>query len=242
MFDNLKTDSNIAEDTDRLGGGYILDTDAYDFIVDMAYIDESKGGAMSLNLNLKTQKGDQLKQTLWLTGGKAKGQNNFYLDKNGDKQYLPGFSLANNLCLLAIGKPIAEVAHETKAVNVYNPELKKEAPVPREVLMELLGAAITLGVVKQIVDKNVLVNGTYVPSGETREENDIDKTFRTKDGLTAAEIRAGATEAAFLAAWTEKNKGVTRNKAKGATSGGAPAAAAASTGVAPAAGGDSLFN
>jgi len=243
MFDNLKTDENIAGDSDRLGGGYILESDAYNFVVDMAYMDESKGGAMSLNLSLKTQAGDLLKQTFWLTGGRAKGQNNYYIDKTtGDKHYLPGFNQANNICLLSIGKSIADVGHETKSVNVYNPELKKEAPTAKEVLTELIGAQITLGVVKQIVDKTTKnANDQYVPTGETREENEVDKAFRTKDGLTAAEIRAGATDAEFLKAWTEKNKGVTRNKAKGVAAGNASPISAASTSAAPAAGGDSLF-
>jgi len=234
MFDNLKTDETIEEQGDSLGG-YLLDSDAYRMVIDMAYFDESSGGAASLNFVFKNDKGQQLRQTLWMTSGKAKGQNNYYLDSKGNKQYLPGFSQANNICGLAIGKDVATVAAEAeeKTINLYDYETKKDKPQAKRVAMELIGAEIILGVMRQTVDKNVKQDdGSYKPGGETRDENEVVKAFRAKDGLTAAEIRAEATEAVFLDKWTKKNQGVVLNKAKGAKEGGTTVGspAASSTG------------
>jgi len=225
MLENLQTDATIDGETDTLGG-FILDTDVYPMAIDMAYMDTSKGGAISLNLNCRDQNGKQVRETLWMTSGQAKGCNNFYTDQNGKKHYLPGFNMANAIAQLSIGKEIGAVSPEKKTIKVYDFTQRKEVPMEKEVLTELIGAEITLGVVRQVVDKNVKDgNGKYVPSGETREENVIDKVFRTKDGLTSAEIRAEETEPQFMDAWVKKNKGVTRQRAKGAAAAsvGAPA-------------------
>ncbi len=220
MFDNLKTSDKIKDQGDSLGG-YILDSGLYKMAIDMAYAEKSKSGAMGLYLTFKNQAGKTLKQTIWVTGGDAKGNKHTYIDKNQEEQYLPGFSQANNICALAIGKELAAIKPEPKTIKVYNPELKKEAPMEKQVLTELLGAEIILGVTKIIENKSVKDSATnkYVddPTGATREVNDIDKAFRAKDGLTAAEIRADETEAVFMNAWEEKNKGVTRNKVKAST-------------------------
>ena len=109
---------------------------------------------------------------------------------------------------------------------MYDFDLKKEVPTKVQVLMELDGKPITLGVIKEVVDKNTKNDaGVYVPSGETREQNEIDKVFNTETGLTVAEILADVDEAVFKGQWAEKNTGKTRNKAKGGAATAAPAAA-----------------
>ena len=232
LLANLKTDSSIQEDKDVLGGGGILESNAYDLVVDLAYLDTSKGGAISFNLVLKGSNGESLKQTLWMTSGTAKGTKNYYEDSQGNKKYLPGFLQANNLCLLAVGKEISELEPEDKTIKLYDYEAKKEVPTSKQVLTELLNEPITVGVIKQTVDKNAKDSaGNYVPTGETREENEIDKMFRTSDKMTVAEIKAQADSSEFYEKWVEKNKGKTRNKAKGAE--GNSGVPTASTGKAP---------
>jgi len=222
MLENLKTDSSIEEENDVLGGNGPLDTDAYAMAIDMAYFDTAASGAISVNLTFTDATGRSVRQTIYVTSGTAKGGKNYYMVKKdgketGEKRYLPGFNIANAIALLSVGKEIADVETEEKTINVWNSELRKEAPAKKQLLTELMGSEITLGLVKQIVDKNVKnpSTGMYEPSGETREENEIDKVFRTKDHLTVAEIRADATEAAFYDKWVAKNQGNTRNKAKG---------------------------
>jgi hypothetical protein len=231
MLDMLKTDSSIKEETDSLGGSYLLDSGVYDMIVDMAYIEVSKNGAVGLVLQFKGAGNESLKQTLWMTN---RDKLNYYVDNKGDKQYLPGFSQANALALLTLNKEISEVEPEPKTIKVYNYELKKEAPTEKQVITEMLGKAIKIGVFKQIVDKTAKnAAGVYEPTGETREENEIGKLFHAESGLTVAEARNGETVGSFVTEWEAKHKGTVRNKAKGASKSGAPGAPKAGGGDKP---------
>ncbi len=234
MLANLSTDASIATEKDSIGGSRTLDSGLYDCTVSMAYINKSAGGAMGLVLTLKTAEGNEVRQTLWMTSGTAKGCKNYYEDKQGAKQYLPGFTHANALCLLTVGKEISALETETKVVNVYSPEAKAEVPTKVEVLMDLLNQEIIVGLIKQNVDKTVKNDaGVYVATGETKDENEIDKFFRAKDKMTTAEIRAQADEAVFINSWEAKWKDKVKDRAKGAAAGlpgvpklgGAPSAA-----------------
>lgn len=234
LLSNLKSDDSIATERDSVGGrGGPLESGLYAAKVALAYLTKSAGGAIGLVLNLKTEAGREIRQTLWMTSGTAKGCTNYYVDKDGAKQYLPGFNLANSLALLANGTEISDLETEVKVVNVYSIEAKAEVPTKVDMLTELLDKEIIVGLIKQVVDKTQKNDaGAYVPAGETREENEIDKFFRAKDRMTTAEIRAGATKAVFIETWSAKWEGHTRNKAKGATTGangtaGAPKAGAA---------------
>lgn len=216
MLENLKTDNSIQEEKDTLGGSYILESDVYDFAIEMAYFDKSKGGAMSLTLHMRDMEGSTMRETLWVTSGTAKGCKNYYEDAKGNKRYLPGFNTANSIAVLALDKELAAVETEPKMVNIYDFTQGKEVPQERDVLVPLIGAEISIGVMKSIEDKNAQnAQGQWVASGETKEENHIDKVFRTSDGLTIAEKNAESTESVFKDKWLDKNKGVVRNNAKG---------------------------
>ena len=235
LLKNLKTDAAIADETDRVSTGGPLDSGLSPSTVKLAYLTKSPGGAVGLVLNAATQAGREIRQTLWMTSGTEKGGNNYYLDKDGAKQYLPGFILANSLSLLTVGKDIADCDTDTKVVNVYSPAAKADVPTKVEMITELLGQEITIGLIKQTVDKTQKneATGAYVATGETREENEIDKFFRARDLMTTAEIRAQAESAAFAAIWEAKWKGQVRNKAKGGNgTAGAPGAPKAAAGTA----------
>jgi hypothetical protein len=219
LLKNLKTDESIATERDSVGNGGPLDSGLYPSKISLAYLTTSKGGALGLALSLKTDTGRDIRATVYMTSGTDKGCKN-YFEKDGEKQYLPGFNLANSLALLTVGKEIGDLDTEQKVVNVYNYEAKAEVPTKVDMLTDLLGQDIIAGVIKQIVDKNQKNDaGQYVPTGETREENEIDKFFRARDKMTTAEIRAQATEAAFYDTWDAKWTGNVRNKAKGAAAG-----------------------
>lgn len=236
LLANLATDSSIADEKDSIGGSGPLDSGIYNCTVSMAHITKSAGGAMGLVLTLKTSDGKEVRQTLWMTSGTAKGCKNFY-EKDGEKHYLPGFLAANALCLLTVGKEVSQMDTETKVINLYSPEAKAEVPTKVEVLMDLLNQEIIAGIIKQTVDKTKKneATGAYEATGETRDENEIDKFFRAKDRMTTAEIRAQAEEAAFINSWDQKWSGKVKDRAKGAAAGlpgvpklgGAPGAAAA---------------
>jgi hypothetical protein len=235
LLANLASDSSIADEKDSIGGSGPVDSGLYGCTIAMAYINKASSGALGLALTLKTIDGKDIRQTLWMTSGTAKGCKNYY-EKDGEKHYLPGFTHANALCLLTVGKEISQLDTETKVINLYSAEAKAEVPTKVEVVMDLLNQEIIAGIIKQTVDKTKKneATGAYEATGETREENEIDKFFRAKDRMTTAEIRAQATEAVFINSWDQKWTGKTKDRAKGSAAGlpgvpklgGAPAAAA----------------
>lgn len=238
LLASLASDSTIADEKDSIGGSGPLDSGLYGLTVSMAYLNKASSGALGLNLTLKTSDSKEVRQTLWMTSGTAKGGKNYY-EKDGEKHYLPGFIAANALCLLTVGKEISQLDTETKVINVYSAEAKAEVPTKVDVIMDLLGQEIIAGIIKQTVDKTKKneATGQYEATGETREENEIDKFFRAKDRMTTAEIRAQAEEAVFINSWDQKWTGKVKDRAKGAAAGlpgvsklgGVPIGAAAGT-------------
>jgi hypothetical protein len=214
---NLKTDASIANEVDSVGSGFgPVESGLYNHTIKMAYLGVSAGGANKVTVHLADDSGKEIRQEFWVTSGTAKGGKNYYEDKDGNRKYLPGFEMANSLCLLTVGDELFTVAEaaEPKLIKLWNSTAKAEVPTEVPVLVTLLGKKIVSGVIRQIVDKNVKNDaGEYVPSGETRMENEVDKFFRDGTRLTTAEIRAGLTEATFADTWAKKWTGVDRNKA-----------------------------
>lgn len=216
LLKNLTVDETITKERDSVGSTGPLESGLYASKITSAFLTKSEGGAVGLVLNAKTEAGRDLRQTLWMTSGTAKGGNNFYVDKEGVKHFLPGFNLANSLALLTCGKNLSDLDTDTKVANVYSAAAKAEIPTKVEMVMDLLGKEVIIGVIRQTVDKTVKNNaGAYEPTGETRNENEIDKFFRARDRMTTTEILAQATEASFADTWDAKWTGKDRNKAKG---------------------------
>ena len=225
LLANLATNETINNERDSIGGSGPLDSGLYMLKIALAYINKAASGALGLVLQFKTEDNKDVRQTLWVSSGTAKGCKNYYEDKNGEKQYLPGFIHANAICLLTVGKEISAMETETKVINLYSAEAKAEVPTKVEMVMELIGQEVLAGIIKQTVDKTAKNEaGVYVATGETRDENEIDKIFRAKDRMTTAEIRSQAEEATFADSWEQKWTGKVKDRAKGATAGlaGAP--------------------
>jgi len=223
----LATDKTIADEKDSVGS-YVLDSGLYKATIKSAYINKSDGGALGLVCSFQTEDGKDLRQTFWMTSGTAKGCKNYY-ERNGEKSYLPGFIQANSLALLTVGKEISALDTETKVVKQYSKDVKAEVPTKVEMVMDLLEQEIIIGLLKQTVDKTAkAADGSYAPTGETKDENEVDKFFRAKDGKTTSEIRAQVEEATFVNTWKTKWTGITKNKVKDKATGtaGAPKAAA----------------
>jgi len=217
LLASLASDESIANEKDNLGGSRILESGLVNMTIKLAYLTKSDGGALALNVVGKVENQD-VRQQFWMTSGTAKGCKNYYEDKDKNKQYLPGFIMANSLCLLTLGKEISQIETESKVIPLYNSAAKAEVPTKVEMLTDLIGQEIIAGVIKQTVDKTTknVATGEYEPTGETREENEIEKFFRARDRMTTAEIRAKAETAVFADTWAAKWTGVVKNKAKGA--------------------------
>jgi hypothetical protein len=231
MFQNLQVDSSIQEEKDSLGGSRLFESGIYDLTIKLAFLSVSDSGAMALNVHAETEDGQLFRTQQWMTSGTAKGGHNYYVDGKGNKQYLPGFNVANAIALMTTGKNIAELATEEKTVNLYNATVSKEVPTPVQMFTDLLGTQFAAGIIKQTVNKNVKgTDGKYVAAAETRDENELDKVFQFKTLRTTVEIKAGDAEGTFAKQWAEKYSGVTRSKVKevkGGPKAGAPAGASA---------------
>jgi len=226
LLNALTSDESITPEKDSVGGSGPLESGLYPVKIAMAHINKAASGALGLVLSMKTEDNHEIRQTLWMTSGTAKGGKNYY-EKDGQKNYLPGYLHANSVALLAAGKEISEMETETKVINLWSSEAKSEVPTKVEAVMDLIGKEIIVGLIKQTVDKTKKneSTGVYEATGETRDENEVDKIFRASDRMTTAEIRAQATEPTFINTWEAKWVGKTKNKAKGATgTAGAPAA------------------
>jgi hypothetical protein len=235
---NLTSDESISNEKDSVGGGGVLASGLYPAKITLAYVTTSSGGATGLVLHAKTSEGRDIRSTQWMTSGTAKGGKNFY-EKDGVKNYLPGFLLAQSLALLTVGKELSDLDTEQKVANVYSFDAKAEVPTKVDMVMDLVGKEIVIGLIRQTVDKNVKTDNGYVPSGETRDENEIDKFFRASDRKTTAEIRAKAEEAVFVNTWADKWNDQIRDKStKSAGVAGAPKASVSVTNKKPTA---SLF-
>lgn len=238
LFKNL-TSQGLEETQDRLGGGGAVETDIYSGRIKVAYAGESKRGAKNVTILVALEGGREYRETVYITN--AKGEN-FFLNKqdNSKKVPLPGFTVIDDICLCTTGAPLADQDVEEKTVKVYDFDAKAEIPKSVPVLVGLIDQPISLGIVKSIEDKSKDDgNGNYVPTGETREVNTIDKVFHTETRMTTVEARNGADEAGFWDAWLKKNKGQTRDKtSKEAAGQGGAAGAPRAANAAPQAGGN----
>jgi len=222
IFSNIESGSDIVEGDDSIGGAVLKDSAVYPMTVKLAFITTSASGAMCMNMHLvdKEKPKEVYKEQQYFTSGTAKGGKNFYV-KDGVKHYLPGYNITNALCLLTVGEELKALKDriETKTINLYDSTAGKEIPTEVPMVMPLIGKEIAVGIIKQVVDKRAKNAGTgkYEPTGETREENEVDKLFHISDGRTVAEIRAGEPTALFLAKWKNKWEGQVRNRAKGAS-------------------------
>ena len=211
-------DENIKSEQDSVGGGGPWESGLYPVTIDIAYVEKKQSGALFLNVVLKDDNGRELREGLCVASGDAKGNKSYYEDRNGQRHFLPGFNHANALGLLSIGKELNEMDTEKKTIRLYSFEQSKEVATDVDMVTDLVGQRVIIGLQKQIVDKRQKNDqtGQYEATGETREVNEIDKVFRERDRMTVAEILAQETEAKFYDTWDEKWTGKVRNKASAA--------------------------
>ncbi|HCW6388597.1 hypothetical protein K5F27_16945 [Acinetobacter baumannii] len=237
---NLSYDDSIKQETDSVGGKFKLFDSGVELArIKLAYLQQADSGALGLNCTFQIGE-DEYKETFWMTNREGK---NYFIDKqSGDKKYLAGFLHADAICCLAGKKPIAEMDTETKLVKLYNSEAKQEVPTKVDVLDDLTDKEIKLGIIKQKVFKQEKVDGKYVDTDETREENTVDKVFRASDDKTTAEIRAKAEEATFINVWKERWEGQIKDRTKNGPKKAAGKAGAPKPGAAAGKATSSLFD
>ena len=223
--------TNATENVERdsLGGGYILPSDIYMLNVETAFLQPAASGAVGVVLRFKTKEGNKdYRETIYITNRNGE---TFYV-KDGQQHLLPGYLMVDTLCQMVTGASLENQNTELRSIKVYDPELQKEVPAEREVLVDLQGGAVYAGIVKSIEDKTTKNNsydpsrpkqGTnlpYLATGETRESNAISKFFHSESKQTLAEAIAG-TDSKFFTDWLTKFKDQVVNNAKGVAGGNA---------------------
>ena len=193
---------------ERTGGRFLWESGVHKANIKVVYLDQAKSGAISFNIIMTNADGKELRESMWIKSGNAKGNKTYY-EKDGKQFPLPGYSTANSMCIAAVGKPLPEVLAnvEKKMVNIYNYEAKKEVPTERPVAVDLMSVNITVAVHQVTHDKRAQnAAGEYEPTGETRTINEC-KFFGNAEGKTAEEIANGA-DATTFDKWAENNTGI----------------------------------
>lgn len=192
---------------ERVGGGFAWESGVYDAVVKMVYLNQSASEAVSWNVIIVNSDGKELREAFWIKSGKAKG-NKTYFTKDGKNYPLPGYSLANSMCIAITGEDLDACmkSSEKKTVNIYNVEQKKEVPTERPVVMGLINKPVKVAV-HQVIENKMTKgsNGNYESTGETRTVNNC-KFFGNCDGKTAEEIENN-TDAVMFDKWAAKNTG-----------------------------------
>lgn len=226
FFDDVQEADNIVEDGDRLGGFQVLSSGVYQMNIDQAYQETSKGGAKGVAVTFKSDSGQYYRETFWVVGKNGK---TYWQDKDAKKHNIPGFNHAKHLCLLTTGTDLTGLKDtvETKIIKKYDSASGEMVETKVPMIMGLLGKNINIAILSVTVDKNVENDaGEWVPSGEVRETNEIEKFFDAETNRTYEEIRMKKAEASFINEWSLKWTGQVKNKAKGAKPGTKPGAAA----------------
>ena len=250
LLTQVKTGSDIKEEKDTLGSGRtLLESGVYTAVLKLAYLTKATTGSVALNL-VADINGAEYKETLYITN---KAGENFYISKDAakEKRFLAGFLHADAIALLTSGKSILELPTEKKIVKIYNFQAKADMPTEVEVLTDLVGKEVQLGILKTLEFKTVKQGEgddvKYVETSETQQTNSIEKVFHAAHGKTVAECRAQAASATFIDEWKTAWTAKLRDKTAGKTpnggntgSAGSPASGSAAPISTPTTG--SLFN
>lgn len=234
MLDILKVGKEVQreEERDVVSSGGSWDTGVYPVVVEAAFLDKSKRGALMATAIFRDKDNRKITLNECIMSNKS-GELKATYEKDGKPQLLPGYSKFLSL-FHALGitnedgklvSDLSEVEIEEKVLKLYDFEEKKEVPQEKNCLVQLHDQQLEIVVYKEVVDKQKNVAGEgekpkYENTGETREQNDVMK-FLTEDGLTNLEVQAGAEEPKFRTEWLEAHEGKVKNKAKGAAEGGA---------------------
>jgi hypothetical protein len=232
LLANLKRSADIEVATDRPK----MTTGIHNMTIEMAYLEESASEALAVVLKLVSPAGVTLNTKEYVTSGREKGKKHYYIDKqSGAQKYLPSFTTMNDMSRLTADQELFELEPEEKTVMVRNYDLNKDVPTTKQVLTDLIGKEITVGVTATLEDQ-------FKDPTKSRTVFSIDKVFHTETGCTVVELESGLTEGVYIKSWAERNTPTTENpnlgtkdkrvQSKGGTG--------ASTTVAPSVGGTSI--
>lgn len=232
------------ESIEKVGGGsFLWESGVYDTTVKMVYINQTASEAQWFNVVLQRTDGNtfELKENFCIKSGKDKGHKTYYIDKKTNKKRpLPGYSIAESLCMAATGEnlDVCMKSLETKTVKIWDFDQKKELPAERPVVMGLVNKSVKVAIHQVIEDKKAKnSNNNWVSTGESKTVNQC-KFFGNTEGKTAEEIKDNKP-AVMFDKWANKNTGAIIDKSTKGQNGNSAATIMGSTSTPEAAG--SLF-
>lgn len=211
-FASLTTEG-MERQADTLGGKNVLPTDVYKLHVKYAYSGESSGGALSITVVGKVNDSDY-SETFWITNKEKK---NYFMSKNDKKVPLPGFTVIDDMCLFATGKPLAQQSTVDKIIEKYNPETSSMQKSSVPVIEGLIDKDVLVAISQVKEFKRKKFDDGYHTVSDTTEFNEIEKVFHSDKHLTANEVINKVEEPAFYTKWLEAKKGKVKDKTKGKT-------------------------
>lgn len=211
LFDNVKRATNAQEVEDRVGGAFQpIKSGIYKAEIKQMYAKPAKSGALGIHIEyeLKPLTGSPRKFTeaYYVTN---KNGENFYLDKNGNQQYLAGFNHVNDMCLGLTGKTLFELNDEGKLelknIKVYNYTTQKDEIEQLPTFVPLLGKELALAIVERHENGSKQVGNEWITTSEKRIRNSVEKVFLLKNGIpfTHKELKAGLNEPQFATEWSD---------------------------------------
>jgi len=261
VFAGVNSTDKAQKEVDRVKGQkqVPLESDIQNLMIKYAFAKKSTGGAMGIVMAFTTvpdaAKGidaREIRVTEYITSGDSKGNKTYYEKpaKEGggvDQFNLPGFTLVDSLCQLVAGKSVLKMGSEKRTIALYDFDAKADKPTEVDMLVDLVGKPVQACVLHTIEDKTKKndqfdsskpkskANKQYIPTGDTRSFNSIDKFLNAADRKTVAE-RDADIDSAFAADWLSKWKGVVDDQSsdvKSAGLKGAPAATGDNVAAAP---------
>ncbi len=175
---------------------YLKKTGIYTAELSMAYMKESKNGAIGIQLDFTTEEGETYAvNNLWVTNRKGEP---FYIiqkgDKKGEKDVLPGMKELMKYSQLLTGKKESFNETEDTIYPIYDKE--KGAMVDKTVksVPSFVGKIVQLVLQETVKDKTALNSGSgkYDPTGETMIVLELKTLLDGVTGKTLAEVESGS--------------------------------------------------
>ncbi len=213
---NINTSTDEQSTVDSLGGGdYLLESKIYGATIDLAYYSESLNGAGMMNFVFSVEGGKKHKETFYITGTTANGNNTFTI-KNGKQIDLAGYTKAFNIIAIAMNMDLVKAIQDAPAKTIPVWDWNVRAEVDKEfdhVLVDAVGKTLKLAIVKKCENKSVKNNATgkYDKVNEKHEKNEIRNSMFPDSSMTVNEAKAGAKEAKFAEEWAAKWNGKVDN-------------------------------
>ena len=194
ILNKLKKAKNTKGETDYVGNRP-LESDIVLCTIDCLFIDEYASGALFAHIDYTTESGKKLSENITISNKEKQT----YYERNDEKFDLPGYALINSILRLTIDETLDDAETEMKNVKVY--QKGKQVTAEREVITEVTGAEIYLGIRKVLYTKQ--------NDGSTGTTNKINKAFCADEEYefaTVPELDDEAEEFTFYQVWLENNK------------------------------------